>query len=283
MTKANAIITDHSFRLKGSNGRGVMLIHGLSGAPGEMKFLAKRLNRQGFDVLVPQLAGHGGDIGALLKTTWKDWARSLLKAYDGYVAEVSDISVGGICVGGALSLLVAEARPVRAVAVYSMTFEYDGWNMPNWGAAAPLIQLFANLPVIRTLKIEEPYPFGLKDERLRTRAVAAPEGFIEGALDHLPLGSLYQMYRLGRHVEKIGTKIKTPTLIVHAREDDMSDPRNAFRLERALGGPVTVQMLDDSYHMVHVDRERDLVAKLTGEFFNAPSLNPVLSRDLVHG
>ena len=35
-----------------------------------------------------------------------------------------------------------------------------------------------------------------------------------------------------------------------------------------MGGPTSVQLLDDSYHMIHVDQERDRVAAMTAEFFN---------------
>jgi carboxylesterase len=160
---------------------------------------------------------------------------------------------------------------VRAAAVYSMTFEYDGWNMPRFAAAAPVIQLVANLPLVRNLAWAETHPFGLKDERLRSLAERAPDGFIEGAIDRLPLGALYHMYRMGRRLERIGKTIKTPTLILHASDDDMSHPRNAYRLERALGGPTKLHLLEDSYHMIHVDQERDLVAALTAAFFGAES------------
>ena len=37
---------------------GFLLVHGLAGTPAEMKILGKRLNRYGFTVLCPQLAGH---------------------------------------------------------------------------------------------------------------------------------------------------------------------------------------------------------------------------------
>ena len=36
---------DRAWALEGATGKGVLLIHGLTGAPGEMKFLAKRLHR----------------------------------------------------------------------------------------------------------------------------------------------------------------------------------------------------------------------------------------------
>ena len=261
-------MTVQPLRLSGKTGHGVLLIHGLTGAPAEMRPLAKRLARRGYEVAAPLLPGHGADEATLLRTTWRDWLDGVRAAYDSFAGEVDSVSVAGICVGGALSLMLAAERPaVRAAAIYSMTFEYDGWNMPRFAAAAPVIQLVANLPGVRRLAWTETHPFGLKDERLRALAERAPESLIEGAIDRLPLGALYQMYRLGRRLEQIAPQIRTPTLILHARDDDMSHPRNAWRLNRALGGPTTVTLLDDSYHMIHVDQERERVAAMTAAFF----------------
>ena len=267
---------DRSFRLAGSRRKGVLLLHGLTGAPGEMKFLARRLQRQGFDVYAPQLAGHGCDARALLATTWRDWLHSVRQAYDYYRTEVDEVYVAGICVGGALGLLLAAEQPeIKACAVYSMTFEYDGWNMQKWWGAARFIQLVANLPLVRQISFEEPYPYGIKDIRLRDRMARMPTGFTDGALDRVPLGALYQMYRLGRHVLRTGLHIKIPTLILHARHDDMSNPRNSERLRDCLAGRTTLITLDNSYHMIHVDQERDHVATLTGLFFGNEEIEPI--------
>jgi carboxylesterase len=266
-------MTVQPLRLAGKSGHGVLLVHGLTGAPAEMKPLAKRLARRGFEVAAPLLAGHGVDEATLLKTTWRDWLDGLCRAYDAFAAEVDTVHVAGICVGGALGLMLAAERPaIRAAAVYSMTFEYDGWNMPRFAVAAPVIQLVADLPGVRRLAWAETHPYGLKDERLRGLAERAPGGLIEGAIDRLPLGALYQMYRMGRRLERIGKAIETPTLILHARDDDMSHPRNAYRLEKALGGPTRLHLLDDSYHMIHVDQERDRVAAMTAAFFGEETL-----------
>lgn len=255
-------------RLAGRSGQGVLLVHGLTGAPAEMKPLAKRLARRGFEVAAPLLPGHGADEATLLRTTWRDWLDGLCEAHDRFATQVDAVHVAGICVGGALGLMLAAERPtIRAAAVYSMTFEYDGWNMPRFAVAAPVIQLVANLPGVRQLSWAETHPFGLKDERLRSLAERAPGGLIEGAIDRLPLGALYQMYRMGRRLERMGKSIQTPTLILHARDDDMSHPRNAYRLQRALGGPTRLLLLEDSFHMIHVDQERDRVAAATAAFF----------------
>ena len=274
-------MTVQPLRLAGKSGHGVLLVHGLTGAPAEMKPLAKRLARRGFEVAAPLLVGHGVDEATLLKTTWRDWLDGLCRSYDAFAAEVDTVHVAGICVGGALGLMLAAERPaIRAAAVYSMTFEYDGWNMPRFAVAAPVIQLAANLPGVRRLAWAETHPFGLKDERLRSLAQRAPDSLIEGAIDRLPLGALFQMYRLGRHLERMCKAITTPTLILHARDDDMSHPRNAYRLQSALGGPTRLHLLEDSYHMIHVDQERDVVAAMTASFFGAvePQGDPVLGR-----
>lgn len=265
-------MSDRSFELAGSHEKGVLLIHGMTGAPAEMKILARRLHRRGFTVFVPQLAGHGADEAALLKTDWRDWLDTVRSAYLRLAGQVDQVFVAGVCAGGALGLLLAADHPeIAGAAVYSMTFEYDGWNMPRITAAAPVLQWVANLPGLRRISFAEPPPFGLKDERLREWAARSPTTYIEGALDRMPLGALYQLYRLGRHIEAVGQLVRTPTLILHAREDDMSHPRNAWRLRDALGGPVEVRLLEDSYHMIHIDRERNLVADLTAQFFGAPS------------
>lgn len=54
----------------------------------------------------------------------------------------------------------------------------------------------------------------------------------------------------------------------------MSHPRNAERLQACLGGPSKLLILDDSYHMVHVDRQHALVASTTAAFFGAPAREP---------
>jgi carboxylesterase len=261
-----------SFGLQGTLGKAVLLIHGMTGAPGEMKFLAKRLHRRGFTVDAPLLAGHGRDEAHLLGSTWRDWLGSVSEAYARLKGDHDEVYVAGICVGGALGLaLAAENSSVNGAAVYSMTYRYDGWNMRRWySAIAPFAEPFAGLPLIRRMSFVEPYPFGLKDERLRDGMAATQGAVIPGALDRVPMGAMGQMHRLSGHLDRVAPRIATPTLILHARDDDMSDPRNAYRLREKLGARAELHLLDDCYHMIHVDRQRDLVGDLTADFFGAP-------------
>jgi len=264
-------VKDRSFRVRGDGKKAVLLLHGLTGAPAEMKAVGRTLHRKGFGLYAPLLAGHGGTESDLLKTDWRDWVASARAAYLDLAQEVDEVYVAGICAGGAIGLeLCAEFPEIRGAAVYSMLFEYDGWNMPKITMGAPVIQAFANLPLVRRISFVQPHPYGLKDLRLRNMASQALQSMIPGALERMPLGCMYQLYRLARHVEQVAPRITAPVLIVHAREDDMSDLRNAERLRAALGGPSDLVVLEDSYHMVHVDKEHARVGDLTGRFFGAP-------------
>jgi carboxylesterase len=267
-----------AFSLPSDGGKAVLLIHGMTGAPGEMKFLARRLHKRGFAIAAPLLAGHGRDEAHLLRTGWSDWLGSVAEAYDRLRSAHDEVYVAGICVGGALGLALAAEQPgIRGAAVYSMTYRYDGWNMKRrYSAMAPFVVPLAGLPLVRRLSFAEPYPFGLKDERLRAGMAATQSAVIPGVLDRVPLGAIAQMHRLAERIDRLGPRIRTPTLILHARDDDMSHPRNALRLRDALAGPVELRLLDDCFHMIHVDRQRDLVGDLTAEFFGAPQPPPTV-------
>jgi carboxylesterase len=285
MSHLKAAARPLAFSLKGGLGKAVLLIHGMTGAPGEMKFLAKRLHRRGLSVEAPLLAGHGRDEAYLLGTGWRDWLDSVQEAFERVRREHDEVYVAGICVGGALGLaLAAEERDVAGAAVYSMTYRYDGWNMRHWySAITPFVEPFAGLPLIRRMSFVEPYPFGLKDERLREGMAARQGAVIPGALDRVPLGAMAEMHRLSVHLDRVGARVAAPTLILHARDDDMSHPRNAERLRRALGPRAEVRLLDDCYHMIHVDRQRDLVGDWTADFFGAPPASAARAREAARG
>jgi carboxylesterase len=61
-------------------------------------------------------------------------------------------------------------------------------------------------------------------------------------------------------------EVKQPTLIFHPRHDDQSDITNTIQLQQQLGGLVDVLVLDDSYHMVTLDRQRSLVLERAVEY-----------------
>src|SRR5258708_6207416 len=56
---------------------GVLLAHGITGAPTELKPLVRKLAAAGFTVACPQLAGHCSTLKELRQTRSTDWYASL--------------------------------------------------------------------------------------------------------------------------------------------------------------------------------------------------------------
>jgi len=264
--------SDYSFYLKGSSEKGVLLVHGLTGTPSEMKFVGKRLHQRGFTVYAPTLAGHCADLDALLATRYEDWVESLRVALHRFRQEVDTVYSAGICVGGALALRLAHLEPesMAGVAIYAPALDYDGWSQPKFSRLVRMLSdVLIHIPAVRRLKFEEVHPFGIKSDRLRAAVMEAGDG-IEGALPYFPAQALYETYRLSGMLKKTLPQITTPTLLVHAREDDVCHPRNSYTIQKLHGGRCEVEILDNSYHMIHVDQERQKVADLTAAFFGAP-------------
>ena len=88
-----------------------------------MKFVARSLQKRGFGVYAPTLAGHCVDEQALINTTWRDLYESLEEGLHTLSKTADRIYVAGICVGGMLGLYLAYhyAKMVSAVTMYSDT------------------------------------------------------------------------------------------------------------------------------------------------------------------
>ncbi len=251
--------------------QGVLLIHGLTGTPAEMRFVAKGLNRRGYTVYAMQLAGHCGSVEDLLATGWRDWAASVRIAADRLAAQVDRLFVGGLSMGALLALNYALEQPeaVHGLALYGTTFRYDGWAVPIIGRLSFLLPWVVPLGIGRKRSFTEVFPYGLRDERMRQRIVGAMfgEDSSTAGLPGNPWPSLAELYRLARHVRARLHRVDAPALIVHASEDDVASLGNARVLLDNLTGPTQLLELRNSYHMVTLDGEREQLIEASASFF----------------
>ncbi len=250
---------------------GVLLIHGLTGTPAEMRVLGKGLNRQGFTVYAVQLAGHCGTMEDLVDTRWQDWLKSAESGLERLSQHVDNVVVSGLSMGALLSLAVAESQPERVagVAALSTTFRYDGWSMPSYTKLAFLLPLFRSLGIGRKSVFMEAPPYGIKDEALRARIVEQMHSGDSAAagLPGNPWWSIIELRRLSAHVQSNLANIHAPCLVIHACNDDISSVSNAHDIQRgAVNSKVELVLLDNSYHMITIDRERRTVIAKVNDF-----------------
>lgn len=250
---------------------GVLLIHGLTGTPMEMRLLGKGLNRAGFTVHGMQLAGHCGDVDDLLATGWRDWYASVERAADEMLDKVDQLFVGGLSMGALLALKLAADRPGRiaGVGVYGATFRYDGWSIPRLARLSFMLPLLKKLGIGRGRSFMEQPPYGIRDERLRAQISTAMLGGDSAAagLPGNPWYALAEMYGLAADVRRRLPQVVAPCLVAHASEDDIASLRNAELVVRNVGAPTELLLLEDSYHMITIDRERRTLIERSAAFF----------------
>jgi len=259
------------FHLPGGR-NGVLLIHGLTGTPTEMRLVAKGLNRNGFTVHGMQLAGHCGDEADLLATGWHDWYRSVVEAAEKLRGEVDHLFVAGLSMGALLALKLAADHPdkVDGLGLYGTTFVYDGWTIPWIGKLSFMLPLVCSLGFGHKAKFHECFPYGIKDERIRQRIAGSMLSGDSAAagLPGNPWPSLAEFYRLSFRVRQQLKSVRTPCLVVHAKDDDVASLKNVRMVVRGVSGPVETVLLENSYHMITVDQERDQVIERSTRFFN---------------
>ena len=85
--------------LPGGRDTAVLLFHGLTGTPLEMRALGQELAQDGYTVHIPLLPGRGTRPQDMDDLCWEDWMDAALRAYDTLAREHSAVVVGGLSAG----------------------------------------------------------------------------------------------------------------------------------------------------------------------------------------
>jgi carboxylesterase len=250
----------NTLHLKGGR-QGVLLFHGLSSSPLELQFLARGLQRTGYTVRVPVIEGYSHGLARSQPKGVGQWLACALKELDLLLAECDTVSVGGLCLGSVIALRVAALRSDRlsAVLALSTALHYDGWGNPWF---SPLLPLARYTPFARRIRIRERSPFGLKDERMRAwiERQMKDVGDSDAGASTLRVGDILKARTLIALTRRSLSDITCPILLVHAKEDECSTPRSSFEVaSRVQSARIRCVLLSDSYHMISIDREKELV------------------------
>jgi carboxylesterase len=246
---------------------GVLLLHGLCGTPAEMRFVAMGLERAGYLVHSPLLAGHGGRRGDVIKTGWQEWYRSAEDALIELRKSCDTVIVSGLCLGAIIGLQLAAKHPekVQGVTLLSPTLWVNGWAI-KW-----YLRLLALVPfrwVANRIHFPDAPSLGIKCPRVRefVRTALAASGSSEMGTAGTPGPMVLEHRHLVQETKKLLNQVTQPTLIIHSRQDDHADLNNATYLQRNLPKRVDLVVLEDSYHMITLDKERHIVVDRSKAF-----------------
>ena len=265
--------------LKGKNGSAVILIHGLTGTPHEMSYVGQFLNQKGYSVSCPRIANHGEPIEILKHTKWEEFYQSVRENFLRVEEENEGgpIYVVGLCTGALLGLLLADefGERISALSCLSVTFFYDGWNVPWYRHL--LLPLAYWTPLKYFGYFKEGPPYGIKNKAIRERVdryyrhatLDDLKGVSENGYPYVPGTLFYQNRLLMKHAAKRLPFIRVPIQLIQAREDDTTSVKNSKFVYDRVASPVKeLVLLDNSYHIVTVDQEREKVADELDKFFS---------------
>ena len=268
---------ENGLHLKGTGDAHLVLIHGLTGTPNEMKFLATYFNRRGYTVSCPRLANHGQPIEILKNTPWEDFYESARQAVLNIQKTVRcSVFVAGLSMGALLSLLLADEFPDRiaGVSCLSPTLFYDGWNTP-W--SKHLLPLAYWTPLKHVTYFKEEPPYGIKNEAIRQRVhdyyqkadLRDLNGVAKYGYPYFPVKLLCELHSLIRYLTPRLRHVRAPVQCIQAKNDDMTSVKNSqFIYDRVSSEVKEIVMLNDSYHIITADQERDKVAESMESFFS---------------
>jgi carboxylesterase len=234
------------FTLQGGE-TGILLVHGFTGSPAEMRRLGHYLHDRGLTVDAPLLPGPGTtpeDMNRRRGGGWLDCARSALGVL---CTRCPTVYVAGLSMGTLLALcLAAEDARVAGLVLY-----------------APAVGLMDKrthfVPVLRYLLRTVPKP---------------PDYFVDPeAAAHLwsypvyPVAAAHELIHLIRATRRRLPQIACPALIVESSGDrDVRPESGQIVLKQIASQDKQLVTLHNSGHVITIDKEWEQVAELTYAF-----------------
>jgi carboxylesterase len=227
---------------------GVLLIHGYTATPVEMRLVGHYLHERGYTVSGPRLPGHGTVIEDLHRCRWQDWAGHVEQAYAELQQRCARVFVGGESLGGLLALHLGAHHPEAAGVI--------GWA-----------------PALRTRGWQiylTPWLKGLVKTLVKQRAPVAAQTVVDARwqgynADSVPAAA--QVLKLQQTVRPELPDIRSPLLIFQGRLDQTLRLGGAQEIyNRAGSADKQLIWLDRSSHCVALDVEWETVAETTFRF-----------------
>ena len=272
-----AVAADSAIVLPGDSRRTVILVHGLTGTPNEMRHLAFSLHKRGYTVICPRLARHDQPLHVLKYATWEELYSSVREVFLRTLETGDKVYVAGLSMSALFVLLLAEEFGERLAGGICLapTLFFDGWNVPWYQRLLPIA---SRTPLKYCLFYRESPPYGIKNEKMRAMVHRFYSNATLGNIESIskfgyaffPVSLFYQLHRLARKVTPMLGRIRAPILLIHPQEDDTASVKNSQLIHDRISSPIKrLVILRDSYHVITADQEREKVGSAIGEFLEA--------------
>lgn len=221
----------------------ILLFHGYTGTPYDLRMLGDFLHDHGFHVLAPLLLGHGTVPKNLNKVSFKDWvgqALALLHSLD----KTRPIIVAGLSMGALLSvILAAQDKAIRGALLFSPAFK---------------LTMIAEL-VIASAKI------GLIEKKTSFKKLSGgsdvldPEAKAKSpCYKEMPLGGLLEFEKLRKLALEKLPLVTCPIFMAFGKQDSAINATDSQRIALiSSSAPIISKTYENSKHVITLDYDRE--------------------------
>jgi len=235
-----------SFYLNGGS-TGIMLIHGFTGAPPEMRLIGEYLHQRGITVSAPLLPGHGTFVEDLNRFKWTDWVAHTKQAFSELTSECDTVFIGGLSLGSLITLnLAAENKELPGAVLFAPSIKLTNKLI----YLTPILKYFIQ-------KVKKPmvqYANQAADRQAWT-------------YNERPMAGAHELLKIISHTRTLLPEVKCPLLIVDGAKDEIIDPAcSRFIYDRVASVDKEVLTLPDSGHCLTIDGEWKVAAEKSHQF-----------------
>lgn len=246
-----------------------LLLHGLTGAPGEVRPLGEALAAAGMRAIGPLLPGHGTRPADLALVTRAD----LLAAAAAELAKLSGarrLFVAGLSAGALLALQLAARAPgagAKAIAALALLAPAIRFSGSSWAFAEVLGRFPGPSLVIgkgpRGIVAPIPAPVDAPSS-----GELPPQTWADGSYSAIPLSWARELRLLSREALAAAPRVRAPALILHGGRDDTAAVSGARLLSsRLAGNSIRLRVFPESGHVLPLDRDSPAVCSAVVSFF----------------
>jgi carboxylesterase len=191
------------FFFEGTNGEAVLLVHGWTSTPYELRRLGVYLNENGFTAKGIQLSGHGTVPKDLENIAWLTWVEDVRKEYEKLKEEYQKVYLVGTSIGANISMLMAkEKSDIAGIVLMATPYRIRKESIVLF--FAKILMLFKN----KYRKKFYPPTFGLSTTITRIISYQS-----------YPVKSALETFELIKEARKDLEKITQPCLLMQSTHD----------------------------------------------------------------
>lgn len=245
------------------NGVSALLVHGLTGTPYEMRYLGEKLAERGVRVRGVRLAGHAGAPEELGLVGYDNWYESVVHGFEDLRQYGDPNVVIGLSLGAVLSArLAADQRE----AVAGLVMLSPAFFLPPKTTTA--------LKAVRMLGAFTEKLFVYNSDGSDIHDTAARR--VHPSCRLMPMSAPLKLLDLSLVVRPMLSQITQPALVIHSKRDHTCPLRKNvdFVMKRLASPEKRAVELEESFHVITVDSEKERVASEVVEFVERFRLAP---------